>query len=165
MIFDVFIWAQLELQLGIICASLPALRVFFRRYLSATFSRATHSGFGVGHSHKGSVIDPVSIQVIEDHERHAQNDFDDKGHYPKQSVGETTVADMDLESWSPSITGHSEAGLVNGAHEYETYDMQVIDRSGDSIRSPSFKRTKSAGRGQNFSQPFSQTHTTFYESQ
>jgi hypothetical protein len=27
------IWAQFELQAGIICASAPALRVFFRRYL------------------------------------------------------------------------------------------------------------------------------------
>jgi hypothetical protein len=31
--FNLMIWAQFELQAGIICASAPALRVFFRRYL------------------------------------------------------------------------------------------------------------------------------------
>jgi len=32
--FDVLVWAQLETQLSLICASAPALRVFFRTYLS-----------------------------------------------------------------------------------------------------------------------------------
>jgi hypothetical protein len=30
-----FVWAQFELQVGIMCASAPALRVFFRRYLGS----------------------------------------------------------------------------------------------------------------------------------
>ena len=33
-IYDLFAWAQVELQLGIICASAPSLHVFFRRCLS-----------------------------------------------------------------------------------------------------------------------------------
>jgi hypothetical protein len=41
--FDVLIWAQLELQLSLICASAPALRVFFRRYLANPI-RALSSG-------------------------------------------------------------------------------------------------------------------------
>lgn len=41
--YDIFVWAQLELQLAIICASAPALRVFFRRYLSDPISRAIHT--------------------------------------------------------------------------------------------------------------------------
>jgi hypothetical protein len=32
--YDVLVWAQLETQLSLICASAPALRVFFRTYLS-----------------------------------------------------------------------------------------------------------------------------------
>jgi hypothetical protein len=32
----VFVWAQFELQVGIMCASAPSLRVFFRRYLGGT---------------------------------------------------------------------------------------------------------------------------------
>ena len=38
--FDVLVWSQLELQLAIICASAPALRVLFRRYLSSSMTRA-----------------------------------------------------------------------------------------------------------------------------
>lgn len=34
--FNLFVWAQFELQAGIICASAPSLRVFFRRYLGET---------------------------------------------------------------------------------------------------------------------------------
>ena len=32
--YDVLVWAQLETQLSLICASAPALRVFFRTYLT-----------------------------------------------------------------------------------------------------------------------------------
>jgi hypothetical protein len=32
----VFVWAQFELQVGIMCASAPSLRAFFRRYLGGT---------------------------------------------------------------------------------------------------------------------------------
>lgn len=32
--YDVLVWAQLETQLSLICASAPALRVFFRTYLA-----------------------------------------------------------------------------------------------------------------------------------
>jgi hypothetical protein len=41
--FDVLVWAQLEMQLSLICASAPALRVFFRRYLANPI-RALSSG-------------------------------------------------------------------------------------------------------------------------
>jgi hypothetical protein len=34
--FMVFVWAQFELQVGIMCASAPTLRVFFRRYLGGS---------------------------------------------------------------------------------------------------------------------------------
>jgi hypothetical protein len=44
-IFDLLVWAQVELQLGIMCASAPSLRVFFRRYLgNSASSRAFKSG-------------------------------------------------------------------------------------------------------------------------
>lgn len=50
-IFDLFLWAQLELQLGIMCAAAPSLRVFFRRYLgNSSASRAFKSGLSGGKS-------------------------------------------------------------------------------------------------------------------
>jgi hypothetical protein len=58
--FNLMVWAQFELQAGIICASAPALRVFFRRYLG-----------GGGGGHDGSQrsttnIASGSITVIRD---------------------------------------------------------------------------------------------------
>ncbi|KAK3722931.1 hypothetical protein LTR37_002076 [Vermiconidia calcicola] len=41
--FDVFVWSQLELQLAMICASAPALRVLFRRYLRDNKPHTVHS--------------------------------------------------------------------------------------------------------------------------
>ncbi|KAM0717484.1 hypothetical protein Q7P37_007336 [Cladosporium fusiforme] len=41
--FDAYIWSQLEVQLAIICASAPALRVFFRKYLSDPMIRVLSS--------------------------------------------------------------------------------------------------------------------------
>jgi hypothetical protein len=41
--YDVYIWAQLETQLALICASAPTLRVFFRDYLSISVLRALSS--------------------------------------------------------------------------------------------------------------------------
>ncbi|KAK6428193.1 hypothetical protein LTR95_015667 [Oleoguttula sp. CCFEE 5521] len=37
--FSTFVWSQLEVNLSLMFASAPALRVFFRRYLSETFHR------------------------------------------------------------------------------------------------------------------------------
>jgi hypothetical protein len=41
--YDVLIWAQLETQLSLICASAPALRVLFRTYLSGSMIRVLSS--------------------------------------------------------------------------------------------------------------------------
>jgi hypothetical protein len=48
-----FVWAQFELQVGIMCASAPALRVFFRRYLGG--SQASNSDDSQGTVRKRSV--------------------------------------------------------------------------------------------------------------
>lgn len=39
-----WIWTALEADLGVICASAPALKVFFRRYFSQFTNRSGHSG-------------------------------------------------------------------------------------------------------------------------
>jgi hypothetical protein len=41
--YDVYIWAQLEIQLSLICASAPALRALFRAYLSGSMIRSLSS--------------------------------------------------------------------------------------------------------------------------
>jgi hypothetical protein len=47
--FDVYVWAQLETQLSLICASAPALRALFRTYLSGSNIRSISSS---GRSHE-----------------------------------------------------------------------------------------------------------------
>lgn len=41
--YDVYIWAQLEIQLSLICASAPVLRALFRAYLSGSMIRSLSS--------------------------------------------------------------------------------------------------------------------------
>jgi hypothetical protein len=48
-----FVWAQFELQVGIMCASAPALRVFFRRYLGG--SQVSNSDDSQGTVRKRSI--------------------------------------------------------------------------------------------------------------
>jgi hypothetical protein len=55
------IWAQFELQAGIICASAPALRVFFRRYLGGG-----GGGGGNGDSRRSRTNASGTITVIRD---------------------------------------------------------------------------------------------------
>ena len=42
--FDVYVWAHLEIQLSLICASAPALRALFRKHLNGSIMRALSSG-------------------------------------------------------------------------------------------------------------------------
>ena len=44
--FMLYVWAQFELQVGIMCASAPALRVFFRRYLGVSQNSTNPSSQG-----------------------------------------------------------------------------------------------------------------------
>jgi hypothetical protein len=58
-----FVWAQFELQVGIMCASAPALRVFFRHYL----------GGNSQHSNSDSQIDEADKSGTVIHENDVEN--------------------------------------------------------------------------------------------
>lgn len=47
--YDILVWAQLETQLSLVCASAPALRVFFRDYLSKPVKRVFSSARSDSH--------------------------------------------------------------------------------------------------------------------
>lgn len=51
--FMLFVWAQFELQVGIMCASAPALRVFFRRYLGGSLGGSQESNSDDSHGTAG----------------------------------------------------------------------------------------------------------------
>ena len=54
-IYDLFAWAQVELQLGIICASAPSLHVFFRRCLSSSCAPSETLPLAVPGGQAGSI--------------------------------------------------------------------------------------------------------------
>ena len=59
-----FLWAQLEIQLGIVCATAPSLRVFFRRFLSNnSLSRKLGSRMSSGQSERGRSLAQGSIKI------------------------------------------------------------------------------------------------------
>jgi hypothetical protein len=163
MIFDAYVWAQLELQLSVICASLPALRVFLRRYLAGPFSRANHSGFSFQRSQRSNNEDvkrydisgPIMIDPMAD-------DFDLKHKMRKPStIEETTVAGSEWEMRSRSPSAPSEARILKGPYTSESYNMDVIEDYERSVHSPSFERAKSSRGRNNFSQPFPINGTFF----
>lgn len=57
-----WIWTALEADLAVICASAPALKIFFRRYFNMSTSRSGygHSGYGKASSGTGSTPAPLS---------------------------------------------------------------------------------------------------------
>jgi len=56
--FMLFVWAQFELQVGIMCASAPTLRVFFRRYLGGGQTSSGES--------QGTAVRRKSLAVFRD---------------------------------------------------------------------------------------------------
>lgn len=67
--YKLFVWAQLELQLGIMCASAPALRVFFRRYLGG--SQDSHGGSSnSAHTKSITVIRDTTVAFEQDGSAH-----------------------------------------------------------------------------------------------
>ncbi|KAK1815386.1 hypothetical protein LTR12_010183 [Friedmanniomyces endolithicus] len=119
--FNAQAWSQLELQLGIICASLPALRVLFRRYLAGptsqafSFSRSAQSSRGPMSILPG---DPPDDQYQLGEVRMKQE---------KQS-DVTTVAAVEEEKRpvSPVSTTASTRHLVHSPAECEAYNLNVL---------------------------------------
>ncbi|KAK3697673.1 hypothetical protein LTR37_017322 [Vermiconidia calcicola] len=154
MIFDAYIFAQLELQLGMICASLPALRVFFRKYLLASPPLGQHSGLNPGavkDSNRNTAADPRTIQYI----LNSRNTFTsnntgaaNKSHTRNSSVEHAYGSENDIES----TTAPSEHGFLKGPYTSESNDVSAVDSHNQLLHSPSFERPKST-KARNFSQP------------
>jgi hypothetical protein len=129
--FNVIVWAQLELQLSLVCASAPALRVFFRRYLAMPL-RALSSG----RSNMGSTRD-------RDSRRTATRLTDDGSSLPTSqrrpstlftpmSGGKlgtlTTMSEMDIEmdeSPSSSKLRRSTTPHSDGSEYPLTNDLEI----------------------------------------
>lgn len=126
-IYDAVLWAQLELQLGIMCAAAPALRVFFRDYLNPPCRRAVDATRSVvtRRSHREPNFSGVVVCRISGPDaRYERNDFGTK-HTDKPECDTTVVGDTEVESASPSSMAPSSHPLI---------------KSQDSRRQPTTKR-------------------------
>lgn len=109
--FNVFIWAQLEVQLAIICASAPALRVFFRTYLSdpmvrvfsSVRSRSRHDSEnmdteldGVSSTREGSPI-PFNQMSVVNREKYVHMTEVDKDSESNDALGRRDTDETDWE--------------------------------------------------------------------
>jgi hypothetical protein len=131
-IFDLIVWAQLELQLGIMCAAAPSLRVFFRRYLgnssaSRAFKsagrsegRATPGGGNTLTSFAGAdktitVVRSTSVTVADPGTIHAnRKPFE-------ESLDTVAESASDVRAWSPTP---SKERLTRYSHEDEPIALQ-----------------------------------------
>lgn len=114
--FNLFVWAQFELQVGIMCASAPALRVFFRRYLSPTQGSSNATG---------KTTNPKSIAVTRDttvdFERNAAvaRELENKQYYELHDLGATN-SDEGLGGDDLSTNSRAkERDLTRYSHEEE----------------------------------------------
>lgn len=110
-IFDLFLWAQLELQLGIMCAAAPSLRVFFRRYLgNSSASRAFKSGGKStgrgtpGPTTLGSSVGPDKSITVVRTTHVTSNDGSDlhTNKKPFEESLDTVGESSDGRAWSPT---------------------------------------------------------------
>jgi len=121
-IFDVFVWSQLELQLGIMCASAPALRVFFRKYLSGAVSRAVNSSrsrpsrLGYRLEEEPGVDGQMSVQRVED--------WTTKRLSKEEG---TFVAQSEMGSQS-SISTFNHVNQIRTPEDYEAYNLQNMEK-------------------------------------
>lgn len=142
--YDIFVWAILELQLAIICASAPALRVFFRRYLSDPISRAIHTAKATGSAitrsgHRNSNATHSIVHYPSNHSRNLSSDV--KTAQPFSTIDEyselkthsrpyhTTV--QEREDFSPvSATSMSEKPVaIKTPADFENYALENLEKN------------------------------------
>jgi hypothetical protein len=97
--FDVYIWAQLEINLSLICASAPALRALFRTWLSGSMMRALSSA----RSHNRRESRRQSKRLPEESSDSSRG----KSPIPMQPI---------LGEKSNALTGSSSQENLNGAY-------------------------------------------------
>lgn len=139
-----FVWAQFELQVGIMCASAPALRVFFRRYLGSTQhstnQNSTHP------SSLGGTIPNKSITVVRD----TNVDFERNGAAarPTEKLETHELRDLrtpiseDGEDGLSEISQTQERDLTRYSHE----ETQVGNSRSSWLDTASTKRQSFAPR-------------------
>jgi hypothetical protein len=124
--FDVYIWAQLEVQLSLICASAPALRALFRTYLSGSMMRALSSA----RSHNRRESRRQSKRL------HGESSDSSRGKSPiplqpmpgGEKVGATVVTSPSEEELNSAYPMHAESEKsIDAMHADVDYDLKDLE--------------------------------------
>ena len=130
------------MQLAIICASAPVLRVLFRKYLSDPISRAVQtassksrsgnrsgnrSGIRSTNRDSKTMDDVVNYSLKNDDEWRGAEDKTLARQSVKPSM--ETLGDLDSASTHASTHVPSERYRIKTAEDYETYALQNLERS------------------------------------
>ena len=161
--FNVFIWSVLEVQLAIICACAPALRVLFRHSLKDPISRAIHtasslSRSGIRSTNRDSRQTEPSGVVTYNSQK--SDSMDLSGTVEKNMVRQSvrraleTVGEQDIES-APSYSRY-DSKPIRTPEEFEAYALQNLDRYRPHARSRASTSLGSDGSMKpRLSEPFS----------
>ena len=133
--FDVLVWTQLEIQLAIMCACAPVLRVLVREYLkdlmSRSFNTVNRSGARsrADNNSRLSNLSGIVSYTSKKHESRDSQDLEGKGdknlirHSVKPSL---ETVEESVPSTAPSETNFHQGKMVV---DIEQYAMSEFDRS------------------------------------
>ena len=121
--FNLFVWAQIELQAGIMCASAPSLRVFFRRYLGVTSYGSRRTRDTNADATGGSTHITVKKDTSVTFEMNSTESTEDLTTTPDKTPVDHKPA------WSP-ISGDSKvestAAATRYSHEEDSYGLSDL---------------------------------------
>lgn len=153
--FDVFIWATLEMQLAIMCACAPALRVLFRHYLRDPMSRAMQTASSRTRSaNRSTQRDSKHLDANSPNNDH----LDLKGNGDKNLIAHSThtVDEREIESFSSKSP--SEPKVVKTPADYEAYALQSLEK----YRADSYSRAPTRYRDDYIMQPRTEVAPPMY---
>ncbi|PPJ54996.1 hypothetical protein CBER1_05626 [Cercospora berteroae] len=135
-IFYVFVWAQLELTLGIMCTALPSLRVLFREYLSSPLKRSRFGGtFSSSRSRRMSdevrIIQGQGITGISSADLENQQVHYSAKHTPKSSTStcaDDTFTKVDENDTTRASWTNGIPYLVTTPEQYESYNLRNMEK-------------------------------------
>lgn len=134
----VFIWSQLETQLGLACACAPSLRVFFIRYIGRPSSWRISTVRMTSRTSTPQMNPPActkhgsstllrvgSVQAVEDLEAGSYNRAEK--HIPSSAVDGSETGSV---LTGPPSCMHV---VIRTPSEYEAYDLQSIEKYRQSL--------------------------------
>ncbi|SMR53810.1 unnamed protein product [Zymoseptoria tritici ST99CH_3D1] len=122
--FEASVWAQLETQLAIICAGMPALRIFFRSFLRSNTVLDSNTG-GISYMSVRESADGAKILSTFQVEEWSVRDGDAESLVlGKAEQKWTTVHEVEVDE----ITTMPERTAIRTASEYEALALEDIEK-------------------------------------